>query len=309
VAIAAYASTTREWFDFHVNMGKPEVAFWQPTPAKPLEATVGMRWYFKELHAPRLLGFGLYESWESMSPDDLFRRHGPKTGYPSEAEFLVALGKLARNGVIPSVVGNIMLTNFTTFNRPISVDSVGLADLNVRFAYLDNFDPIELSYAHVKDGAPVQSKFALVDEEQAIRQLKTAKQRSGQRQFRDMLLNLYGATCALSGPQPREVLQAAHIQVFVNEESNHPENGLLLRSDIHALFDLGIFSIDGNHVVHFNKDWISIHPQYGAYDDLPLKIPKTSEVVPSSVALKFHADNVAREFRAKRRPSSVHLPS
>jgi len=41
-----------------------------------------------------------------------------------------------------------------------------------------------------------------------------------------------------------EALKAAHIEAYRGPDSNHPQNGLLLRADLHSLFDLGLIAID-----------------------------------------------------------------
>ena len=41
-----------------------------------------------------------------------------------------------------------------------------------------------------------------------------------------------------------DVVEAAHIWPYSGEEDNHPANGLLLRTDIHTLFDLELMGID-----------------------------------------------------------------
>lgn len=73
--------------------------------------------------------------------------------------------------------------------------------------------------------------------------------RQGQSVFRDALLAAYRAQCALTGCKVEEVLQAAHIMPYRGEHTNHVTNGLLLRADIHTLFDLGIIKIDREYHV------------------------------------------------------------
>lgn len=68
--------------------------------------------------------------------------------------------------------------------------------------------------------------------------------RRGQKAFRDRLLDLYGASCAVTGHGPEPVLEACHLAPHSETGSNDPDNGLLLRSDIHALFDEGLLSIE-----------------------------------------------------------------
>jgi putative restriction endonuclease len=68
--------------------------------------------------------------------------------------------------------------------------------------------------------------------------------RRGQQAFRDELRSRYGDQCLVSGCKVLHVLEAAHIQPYRGESDNHPENGLLLRADLHTLFDLDLMGIE-----------------------------------------------------------------
>jgi hypothetical protein len=68
--------------------------------------------------------------------------------------------------------------------------------------------------------------------------------RIGQAEFRRRLLERFGALCAFSGPQPAESLHAAHVTPFARNLRHELAGGLLLRADLHALFDRGLISID-----------------------------------------------------------------
>lgn len=68
--------------------------------------------------------------------------------------------------------------------------------------------------------------------------------RRGQPAFRQRLLEAYGGTCAVTGCDLPDALEAAHITPYRGPETNHPTNGLLLRSDIHTLFDLGLIAVE-----------------------------------------------------------------
>jgi hypothetical protein len=74
--------------------------------------------------------------------------------------------------------------------------------------------------------------------------LRSIRQRRGQKKFRDSLLLRYGARCMMSGCALADVLEAAHIWPYRGEADNHPENGLLLRADLHTLFDLDLIAVN-----------------------------------------------------------------
>jgi predicted restriction endonuclease len=70
------------------------------------------------------------------------------------------------------------------------------------------------------------------------------RERRGQQQFRDALCKRCGNRCLVTGSEVLAVLEAAHIKPYRGEDDNHPENGLLLRADIHTLFDLDKLGIE-----------------------------------------------------------------
>ena len=81
--------------------------------------------------------------------------------------------------------------------------------------------------------------------------------RRGQRKFRDKLIKRYGGACQTTGCDFVELLEAAHIDPYAGSGDNSLGNGLLLRSDIHTLFDLGYIGIDPQSFL------ILVHPSLG----------------------------------------------
>ncbi len=76
------------------------------------------------------------------------------------------------------------------------------------------------------------------------RALRAIRMRRGQAAFRDALMTAYGRRCAITGCAVEAVLEAAHIHPYAGRLTNHVSNGLLLRADIHTLFDCGLIGID-----------------------------------------------------------------
>jgi hypothetical protein len=62
--------------------------------------------------------------------------------------------------------------------------------------------------------------------------------RRGQAKFRAALLDAYDGRCVISGCTVEAVLEAAHIKPYLGDHTNAVRNGLLLRADLHTLFDL-----------------------------------------------------------------------
>ena len=68
--------------------------------------------------------------------------------------------------------------------------------------------------------------------------------RQGQRKFSENMHTLYKNKYAITGWGPAEVLEAAHILTHAKTGINKSENGILLRKDVHNLFDLGLIQIN-----------------------------------------------------------------
>jgi predicted restriction endonuclease len=84
--------------------------------------------------------------------------------------------------------------------------------------------------------------------------VRQIRERRGQQQFRDALRERYGDRCLVTGCEVLAVLEAAHISPYRGEDDNHPENGLLLRADIHTLFDLDLIGFEPDRLQ------VEVHP-------------------------------------------------
>jgi len=114
------------------------------------------------------------------------------------------------------------------------------------------------------------------------------EQRIGQPQFRAKLMRAYNNKCAVTGCAVDEVLQAAHIRPVRKSGSHTCANGLLLRADIHNLFDRGLLTIDKNYVIHLDQ---SLHrsSEYKSLHGRKLKvIPSEAADRPSKELLQEH---------------------
>lgn len=96
------------------------------------------------------------------------------------------------------------------------------------------------------------------------RQLVAIRTRRGQADFRDRLLRAYGGTCAVSRSTAEALLEAAHIVPHAVETNYTTTNGLVLRADIHTLFDLHLIAVDaeGRVAVSRSLEWTEPFRKY-----------------------------------------------
>jgi predicted restriction endonuclease len=76
---------------------------------------------------------------------------------------------------------------------------------------------------------------------------RLAPQRLGQQAFQAVVLGAYERRCAITGGRIRPVLEAAHIRPLPAGGEHRLDNGLLLRSDVHTLYDRGYLGVDSKY--------------------------------------------------------------
>lgn len=113
--------------------------------------------------------------------------------------------------------------------------------------------------------------------------LKAITSRRGQADFRSRLLQAYGNRCAVTGCPVEDILEAAHIVPHADENDYATNNGLLLRADIHTLFDLHLLGVDDFGRVVLAK---RLHKtEYGKLHGAKLAPPEKLSDRPSALGL------------------------
>jgi len=100
--------------------------------------------------------------------------------------------------------------------------------------------------------------------------LRVVKARQGQSAFRQELLVAQNSRCVVTGCRERDVIQAAHIRGVSDKGRHSVRNGLLLRADIHTLFDKGLLVIDDQFTVRVDERVAD--REYRALDGRHLKL-------------------------------------
>jgi putative restriction endonuclease len=117
------------------------------------------------------------------------------------------------------------------------------------------------------------------------RTARTIVQRRGQRSFRQDLMEAYARKCTVTNCSTAEVLEAAHIFPYMGPETNDVTNGLLLRADVHLLFDLGLIEFEPvTFKVKVSQTLAGT--EYEQFNGAQLHLPKERELWPSNAALQ-----------------------
>ena len=130
-------------------------------------------------------------------------------------------------------------------------------------------------------------KFKLENEKQNREKIeRQIAARQGQGAFREKLLIVYGKQCAISACDAVEALDAAHIVPHSISALDDERNGILLRADLHTLFDRRLLAINPN------TRKVELHPRvrdaYGEFEGSSLRNATPSSSRPNVRALRHH---------------------
>ncbi|MDB5148595.1 MAG: hypothetical protein JWQ57_2615, partial [Mucilaginibacter sp.] len=135
----------------------------------------------------------------------------------------------------------------------------------------------------------IKNTFQLLNEPREVYKSEV-NLRKGQGRFKGEVLKAYNNRCCVSGETCPELLEAAHIQKYINPSSNHIQNGVLLRVDLHKLYDNGLLYIDGDFNVHISSMLKSTtYSQY--HRTIKISLPQDMNDYPSKSALESKFDN------------------
>lgn len=129
------------------------------------------------------------------------------------------------------------------------------------------------------------------DTRQRLAQIIAIRKR--QATFRKTLLKAYDNKCAMTSADAPDALEAAHIIPYRNENLNHPTNGILLRADVHILFDMGLVSVEPETYKVAIAGKLS-DTVYGGMNGKRINLPKNKDLHPNSDALGQHFYGVFR---------------
>lgn len=111
--------------------------------------------------------------------------------------------------------------------------------------------------------------------------------RRGHPEFRKRLLAAYDYKCAITSCDAPDALEAAYIVPYRGRLTNDPSNGLLLRADLHTLFDLGKIAVDTRNLTLIIADDM-LDTNYRILAGRPLRYPQEESQRPSTDSLDLH---------------------
>ncbi len=299
-SVFALAVTDNRW---HAQMlADPPVGlvnFWTPTPWG-VQLEPGVRWGFM-LKSPvrRIGGFGTFVGYKEATVTEAWERWGLANGVQSLAEFQERIMSFAARRSSTPIVGSNPVIGCVLLDACVflpSDEQPAPEDLGYSFptqiVKWKGYKSGSLELPFEASLPPPSVPFQLVHPDGATWEVRRKKKRIAQPLFRRDVLNAYGGMCAATGTSCEPVLEAAHIQPFISLASNHVQNGLALRRDVHRLFDAGLLAVRTDYTVEVSSR-LTASP-YTELEGVRLRLPGDRAAWPSADALRYHSVEVFR---------------
>jgi putative restriction endonuclease len=244
--------TDPAWFEFLRRNQAVEANFWQPSPV-PLANFLqpGTPFLFKLRRQPYVVGGGYFVRFTTLPVSLAWTAFGEANGARSPAALLETLSRIHSAPMTPgSPIGCNVLAEPFFFSEEnwIPVPSDWAPNI-VRGKTYDTAKPegraLWEAILERLAGAGDQRRIAdVVDPEHMYGDEYLARGRLGQGAFRVLVIDAWHRRCAVTGERTLPALEAAHIKPYAEEGPHRVSNGLLLRADLHRLFDDGYVTVE-----------------------------------------------------------------
>ena len=273
------------------------VNFWTPTPWNVRQLQKGDKFYFM-LKSPirKIGGLGIYQEYKNMLPLEAWQAFGRNNGVEDLSGLIDRTKKYITKNSSSSTyennqIGCIILNNLIFFDENnYKTDTqlgVSFSQHIVKIKFFNQADP------NINEVDNDFEDYLLITTQGKKRKFISQTDRKGQSHFRKLVLKNYNNQCAITQNKEVQVLEAAHIQSYISEKSNHIQNGICLRADIHKLFDNGLITIDQNFVVNVSSKIKDL--KYKTFHGKGITLPLNQRYYPSIDALEFHNKNIFRD--------------
>ena len=306
--------TDWDWYRHLAARGASEVNFWQPSGRYRFGAIApGAPFLFKTHYKQgnQIVGGGFLSGWARLPLSRAWEFFGQDNGCATEAEMRARVSRYRESAGADGdpEIGCIMLRDVRFF--PDGQCPAAPQDWpanTVRGKTYDLAQETGSYIEHVLANLLASHSLRQADDSPAPGEVpgdvfatpRLASVRLGQAAFKALVQEAYGRRCAVTGDKIVPVLQAAHIRPVSEQGENRVDNGLLLRSDVHTLFDRGYLGIHPTAKTllvspRLRADWGNGEEFYRrATAGEPVLQPRRPADRPHRDFLEWHADSVFR---------------
>lgn len=307
--IGYVANTHADWFDFLASKHRrwDEVNFWNPSDYYGFGGEIGSPWFFR-LKSPRNMigGFGIVSRFDKLPEWLAWECFREGNGSPTLENMQARLKEIRErnhmltDGRLPQI-GCFILSNAFFFPEGLWISQPNnWASRNLRYKSYDLSEGEGLRvWRECQERASLLEADALPAPTTLLREATPRygeptliAPRLGQGGFRLAVTAAYDRACAVTGEHSLPALEAAHIRPFAEGGSHSVSNGLLLRSDLHRLFDRNYLTVTPDYRLKVSgrlRDHFSNGKSYYPLDGQRIALPQRAEDRPDRELLEWHS--------------------
>jgi putative restriction endonuclease len=306
----AYVGVTdSDWFEFLSHRPDlTEVNFWQPGGRAVFKALAPGELFLFKLHSPNnfIVGGGFFAASSLLPVSLAWETFGAMNGVPSLEQMRERIARLRRVAPMRGedyVIGNTVLEQVFFFRREKWIPIPSDFSLNVvqgkgyDLTTGTGLDLWQAIHERLTDSSAAALQRSVSDGTagRMFSDPTLVRRRLGQGAFRVLVTDTYGRQCAATREHTLPVLEAAHIRPVAVGGEHAITNGILLRSDVHTLFDRGFVSVSPDYKFlvsgRLNEQWQNGKVYY-ALAGKGIHLPTDRANWPDTELLEWHSREV-----------------
>lgn len=285
-----------------------EVNFWKPGSESGFRALSPGEPFLFKTHWPhnRIVGGGYFEGFARLPLSSAWDFFGSGNGVADLDQMRIRVGQYRREDIRRGddpIIGCVLLNDVSFFpeeeTEPAPADFAksivqGKTYLARESGALPLIDLLVNKLA-IRVTRPSSDSEVPVIDRPVFGELREVRPRLGQGGFKALVHGAYRDQCSITGHKIRPTLQAAHILPVGKGGEHRLDNGLLLRSDVHTMFDRGYLGVDPEFKLRVSR---RVRDEFGNGDEFyeregsMIALPEKFNERPNSEFLTWHMDTV-----------------
>jgi putative restriction endonuclease len=299
-------NTDLKWYQYLKDLDPEDINFWQPSGKIRFRAIEQGAPFLLKLKNPinKIAGLGFFSSHSILPIDFAWETFLNRNGCHSKSDFyrMISLYREPSNPLDKNRnIGCIVLTDPIFFNEEDWIQVPGDWSKNIVQGktysteekigrdFWQIVEQVLLKYYHIQQDNDI-------NEDAPGYHYSLSKVRIGQGAFRVLITDAYSRRCAVSGEKTLPVLEAAHIKPYSPFGINAVNNGLLLRSDIHKLFDTGYVTVTEDYHIEISRrireEFENGRDYYKYHGNKLISLPDKDLERPKAEFLRWHNENI-----------------
>ena len=291
--------TNNDWFRFLSERKPDEVNFWRPRSQLDFKALQPGYLFLFKLHSPLdfIVGGGVFVRHTFLPLPLAWQAFGEKNGVPDFETFERRILDHREQAELTRQLGCTILVQPFFWPRALWVPAPTDWKKNIVTGKGYTIDsPAGAALWH-----EVRSRLssdlmlghaAVAEDQPRFGEPTMVRPRLGQGAFRVEVTNAYNRRCAITGEKTLPALEAGHIRPYSKNGPHEIRNGILLRSDLHNLFDLGYLTVTLDYRIEVSRrirEEFENGRHYYAFHGQPLAVlPQQDSARPAPEFLEWH---------------------